>query len=211
MQKQDFTNRTIYHITHINNLSGIIEQGCLWSDNFCRNKGHTQTNIGYAHIKERRTHRHVPVSAGGKLADYVPFYFAPCSPMLYAIHKGIVEGYTEGQKNIIYLMSTLESALKTEKPFCFTDRHAELAWSSFFDTVERLDQVSWQVMEKRYWSNTEQDKEKRQAEFLVHESVPWSCIESIGVYNKKMAEQARRIIKNASHRPNVSVKSEWYF
>lgn len=188
-----------------------MEQGCIGSDSFCRKKGHTQTNIGYSHIKERRTRRHVPVSAGGNLSNYVPFYFAPCSPMLFAIHKEKVEGYTQGQKPILYLTSTVESAIKTEKPFCFTDRHAELAWSKFYDTLDHLDQVNWQVMEKRYWSNTEVDKEKRQAEFLVHDSISWSCIEAIGVYNKEMAEKTLRIIKNTSHRPNVSVKSEWYF
>ena len=170
MRKEDFTNTTIYHITHINNLTGIIEQECIGSDSFCRKKGHTQTNIGYSHIKERRTRRHVPVSAGRNLSNYVPFYFAPCSPMLFAIHKEKVEGYTQGQKPILYLTSTVESAIKTEKPFCFTDRHAELAWSKFYDTLDHLDQVNWQVMEKRYWSNTEGDKEKRQAEFLVDET-----------------------------------------
>ena len=44
------------------------------------------------------------------LADYVPFYFAPRSPMLYAIYKCNVQDYTGSQEEIVYLVSTVEIA-----------------------------------------------------------------------------------------------------
>ena len=40
-------------------------------------------------------------------ADYVPFYFGPKSPMLYAIKQGKVEGY-QGQREIVYLVAAAE-------------------------------------------------------------------------------------------------------
>lgn len=87
----------IYHITHGRNLAAIIAAGGLWCDAQIAARGLTPLGIAHQHIKERRKQRIVPCAAGGTLADYVPFYFAPRSPMLYAIHSGYVERYDGGQ------------------------------------------------------------------------------------------------------------------
>ena len=69
--------------------------------------------------------RKVRTAAKGTLADYVPFYFAPRSPMLYTIHGGNVAGYTEGQKPVVHLVSSVDAAVALGKPWCFTDGHAD--------------------------------------------------------------------------------------
>lgn len=74
----------IYHITHISNLPSIIQHGGLYCDNLIPQRNLHPQGIAHQHIKERRARRIVNVAAGGTLADYVPFYFAPRSPMLYA-------------------------------------------------------------------------------------------------------------------------------
>lgn len=43
--------------------------------------------IAHNTIQDRRAQTYVPCLPGGNPHDYVPFYFAPCSPMLYAAHK----------------------------------------------------------------------------------------------------------------------------
>ena len=128
----------IFHITHCRNLERIVESGCLWCDQQAAIRGANPVGIAHSHIKERRARRIVPLAAGGKLADYVPFYFAPRSPMLFAIYKGNVQEYTEGQDEIIYLVSTFEIAASLGVPWCFTDGHAEIAYSEYFDNVESL-------------------------------------------------------------------------
>jgi hypothetical protein len=86
----------IYHITPIDNLPGIIKEGGLFCDRDA--KKIKFVSIGHKDIKERRIRKRVPLGRGGVLADYVPFYFAPRSPMLYTINRGNVEGYTRGQE-----------------------------------------------------------------------------------------------------------------
>lgn len=52
--------------------------------------------------------------------------------MLYAIYKGNVEGYKDGQNPILHLTSSVEAVEEAGLPFAFTDGHAEMAISDFF-------------------------------------------------------------------------------
>lgn len=79
----------VFHMTRIERLPSIIQHGLL-PDNEVRSRGLAGVEIGYRQIKDRRVGRAVPCGPGGTLADYVPFYFAPRSPMLYAIQGGLL-------------------------------------------------------------------------------------------------------------------------
>src|SRR5579859_3001277 len=109
----------IYHITHFSNLPGIIASGGLSCDRIAREIDCVK--IGHRHIKERRLERKVPLSPGGCVGDYVPFYFAPRSPMLYAIHNGFVEGYNSGQSEVVHLVSSAEMVDKADLHWVFSD------------------------------------------------------------------------------------------
>ena len=74
----------IYHHTHIDNLSGILRSGGVCCDRICQASTLTLRDIAYQNLKLRRMTTPVEVPPGGVLADYVPFYFGPRSPMLYA-------------------------------------------------------------------------------------------------------------------------------
>jgi hypothetical protein len=54
------------------------------------------------------------------VADYVPFYFAPRSPMLYKLHKGGVPNYTNGQDPLVYLVSSAEAVAAGGASFVFS-------------------------------------------------------------------------------------------
>ena len=74
----------IFHITHVENLASIIREGGLRCDREAAERGLAEVGIAHQHIKDRRAGRRVPLPPGGTLDDYVPFYFAPRSPMLYS-------------------------------------------------------------------------------------------------------------------------------
>ncbi len=107
---------SIFHVTHVDNLAAIVAEGGLWCDREAADRGVAKIGIAHQHIKERRARRHVPISPGGTLDDYVPFYFAPRSPMLYSIHGGYVEGYSDGQRSVIHLVSSAEAVSATGVP-----------------------------------------------------------------------------------------------
>jgi len=204
----------IYHITHLENLPTILAQGGLWCDRESAQRGLVKIGIAHAHIKERRARRVVPVGAGGTLADYVPFYFAPRSPMLFAIERNQVEGYRGGQSSVLHLAATAQAVAAQGKAIAFTDGHADISFSRFFTDLAHLDKLDWKVMAETYWNDTPSDgdrKRRRQAEFLVHQFFPWQLVTEIGVMNQTVAEQVKAALANAPHVPVVTVRRGWYY
>ncbi|MEV6984188.1 DUF4433 domain-containing protein [Sphaerisporangium sp. NPDC051017] len=203
----------IYHITHVENLAGMIGRGLVCDQD--RQSGVVRpVNIGHKHIKDRRSRRGVPCGAGGTLADYVPFYFAPRSPMLYAVYRRNVDGVTARQEDIVYLVSTSESVVAAGLAFAFTDGHAIMGFSEFYDDLRHLGKIDWEIMRARYWNDTDGTGErprKRQAEFLVHKRFPWSLIATIGVMNESARGQVQAIITGIEHQPEIIVRRDWYY
>ena len=203
----------IYHITHIENLPSIAATGLL-SYNSMQVQEREYINIAYQNIQDRRATTMVPCGDRGTLHDYVPFYFAPRSPMLYTIHKGNVPGYSEGQTSVVHLVSTAEAIQTAGFTFAFTDGHAIMAYSEFFDNLDRLDRIDWEIMKSRFWADTEEDndrKRRRQAEFLVRDCCPWKLIKEIGVANRQVIGKVRASLQNFTYNPPIKVDPNWYY
>jgi len=204
----------IYHITHIRNLPNILRDGGLWCDRVVMQRNLAHVGIAHQHIKDRRAQKQVPCAPGGMVADYVPFYLAPRSPMLYVISRGGVENYSEGQQPILHLVSSAETVLTAGLPFTFTDGHAEMYISRFFTDLCDIDQIDWKIMENPIWRDTLQDgdrKRRRQAEFLVYQFFPFDLIESIGVINQTMAQQVNGLLQLLAKKPAVQLMPSWYY
>jgi len=200
----------IYHITHIDNLPGIIQAGCLWSDSERIGQGFSTTIVGHKHIKDRRLRRAVSIAAGGVLGDYVPFYFCPRSVMLHSIWRGLVESYSGEQGTVVHLVSTVEEATRLERPWAFTNLHAELWEADYFDDLDQLDQLQWNIIGSNKWGGDDRRKYK-QAEFLVHQAFPWTAVHRIGVHSDKIRLKVEEITADSGHRPLATVESEWYY
>ena len=203
-------DRPIYHITHKQNLPGIIKAGRLWCDSQRLKRNLACTNIGYNHIKARRLRRPVAVAAGGTLGDYVPFNFCNRSVMLYVISQGH-QDYRGGQDAVVHLVSTVGAAIATNRPWAFTDRHAELGYARYATDIAREGIVAWAVMPLRRWNKPPEVKEKRQAEFLVHDWFPWRAIQRIVVYDKRTSAEVREMLAGAADQPGVAVERAWYY
>ena len=204
----------IYHITHIDNLPSILADGGLHCCRVLRHGGVTYTDIAYGHIQDTRASTVVPCGPGGTLHEYVPVYFAPRSPMLYAIHGGWVPGYQEGQKPVVHLVSSAQAVARAGQRFVLTDGHATKAFTQFLDTLDGLDRVDWTVMPLTFWNDTREDpdrKRRRQAEFLVHSFFPWHLVTEIGVISVEMKDRVEALLRSVSHAPVVSVRRGWYY
>ena len=208
-------DRLIYHITHVDNLPSIISDGYLWSDYEVQQRKNQRTVIGFDTIKRRRLEElSVSCHPTTFVGQYVPLYFCPRSPMLYVIYRQNAElAYQKGQERIIHLVAQIGGAIAgaAGRPWAFSDGNAGARYARFCNNLDDIDSyVDWNAIRAKYWSDPTV-KERKQAEFLVHGSFPWSSILGIGVRRQELANEVQQILADAEHQPRVIVKPEWYY
>ncbi|WP_353620332.1 DarT ssDNA thymidine ADP-ribosyltransferase family protein, partial [Geobacillus sp. AYS3] len=106
---------------------------------------------------------------------------APCMIMFlftlllgYAINKSRVVGYAKGQDEIIYLVSRKDVIHCGRLRYVFTDGHAIMKITDFYNNLGNLGKIDWNIMYSPFWFETEEDPDRerrRQAEFLVYQFV----------------------------------------
>lgn len=200
----------LYRIIHIDNLPGLLARGCDCAPNVAKAEGIAKRSIFHPNIMDKREHAVVRVAPGGYVADYVPFYFGPRSPMLYAIKEGKVAGY-QGQREIIYLVVSAEDVEAAQIPFAFTDGHAIMNYIRHDNRLADLSKVRWDIIGATYWNNFEDGRCRRQAEFLVRDRFPLSLVREIGVMDEAVGRQVATLLEPTSLQPLLQVRREWYF
>jgi hypothetical protein len=201
---------------HISNLEGCLRRGGLCAPNHKPNDGIRYQTIHDASCQEKRTQRQIPCGAGGVIHDYVPFYFGYLSPMLLRLKSGRVDGYNEGQEPLIYLCSTAQAIAARNIPYVFSDGHGLATFTEWFDDLDRLDEVDWEMVNQRYWADNVNDMDRqrrKQAEFLVHRFCPLDLIERIVVHDNGIRERVEQIFDDFDEGlPRVvQVKPGWYY
>lgn len=204
----------VLHFTHVAHLADVAEHGLL-SDTVAGRRGLLTNEVGNRGIKERRRQRVVPIPPGGVVADYVPFYFAPRSPMMYSIYRGNVPEYAEGTEPLVYLVSTIERLIEVGCTVVTTDRNAVLGYAEFRKGLDDLDGlIDWPLMRATMWNDTidEPDRmERRMAECLVHEVVPWEAFLQVHVRNVDRRAEVEAALGQGIAPGPVHVTPDWYF
>jgi ssDNA thymidine ADP-ribosyltransferase, DarT len=215
----------LFHITAIANLPAICAAGALVSKNGGAAQGVAYQNIAHAGAQGARAGKRVPNPPGGPIHDYVPFYFAPRSPMLSAIHAGRVVGCDLKQEDIVHLETTVQRVTAAGEAFVFYDRNATLAFSTAYTNLADLSAVAWDILTEapqldgfcKYFMNQHQNvryadrMEKRQAEFLVRHRVPLAQITRVGVATGAKAAQVQGLLATTGVSLPVVVQPDWYF
>jgi hypothetical protein len=216
----------LFHITAIANLPAILARGALLSKNGGAAAGINYQNIAHAGAQGARAARSVPNPPGGLVHDFVPFYFAPRSPMLFAINGGRVASCPWRQADIVHFETTVENVTALRQPFVFYDRNATLAFSTPYTDLAHLDTaVAWDLITEapqldgfcRFWQSLPADPryadrmERRQAEFLVRDQAPLDCMTRLGVIDAERQALVQELFAQAGVPLRVDVMQSWYF
>lgn len=205
----------IYHFTDAANLPGILRSGGV---NCKRSLPPDTQKIDVSHydIQDKRRRKRVPCGSGGVLHDYVPFYFAARSPMMYVISRDGVDDCSSNTGRLVYLVSNLQRIREAGARFVFSDGHATKVFTKFYEEIADLDKVDWEVMRMDYWTDTDDDPDRmrrRQAEFLVHGLFPWNAVESLAVKTPNMKRRLNKYLTEewSDHVKPIELKPDWYF
>ncbi len=216
---------TLFHFTHLDNLSTILREGALLSDAVVQGRGLLSNECGHPGIKDRRRRIPVPCEPGGMVADYVPFYYAARSPMMLTIASGNVPTFTGDHHDFVYFVTDVSTASDLGHPCVVSDRNASVDVAEFSNDLTVLgdlskstpgtDFVDWSVMNLVIWKNTAaypDRMERRMAEFLVHGTFPLEGVRGIATHNSTNHDRVERMFDEAGRSGlRHVVRPGWYY
>lgn len=193
--------REFYHLTHVDNLEGIIQKGLL-----CHNKVGKHIDISNSKIQAGRHHKFLPMYPGRTIHDCVPLFISPKPPMLYVQQKE--------QEQIVYLRINPKILLLSE--VVFTDGNARSNDTQFFDDLEKLNHLDWDLLHRQYWGSDDpeqhqENKRRRSAEVLVPNQIPHTYFTHITVYNKEIYSQVQQILAKLSVSIPTRIETRFYY
>jgi hypothetical protein len=202
----------IFRITHVANLPWLFANG-LHCANGLADPGFVP--IGNPDLIGKRNTRAVPEPHGGTLADYVPFYFTPKSPMLFNIHTGY-RGITQrANDEIAILVSSIPSLVDRTIPFVFTDRHAFTPFAAFSDDpAELAGMIDWGILRRHDFTRSDDypDKvERYQAEALVRGHLPVNALLAVACASVATQQRIETMVQNAGLALRIIRRPNWYF
>jgi hypothetical protein len=211
-QKLNPEKALIFRITHIDNLQWILENGLHCASSV--NKDPNFISIGNPELINRRANRELPPPYGGRLGDYVPFYFTPYSPMMLNIKTGYNGITKRANADIVVLASSFHNLQGRGTRVVFSDRHAYLQAANFSDDPNELSRIDWPLLQNRDFKRDPEDPEKverYQAEALAFQHVPVDALLGIACYSDSAKTKAERYAAAAGATVRVLSQPSWYF
>lgn len=184
-------------LLHWQNVEYVLTHGLCCREH--ENADPDYINIGHRQLISDRHEHTIPIAGAGSLGEYVPFYFAGHSPMLYLIMHGYKGVQKIPQEDLVYIGVYYSKIKEHELEFVFTDRNAKMAVANFYTDEADFDKINWDIVRSKHWGSDEINLERRdlkQAEFLVRSHVPVSCIQAIIVKTPERKVYFENIIAN---------------
>jgi len=180
--------RGLYYITHIDNISSILEKGIL------SHKKIMEENIKFTPIYDAdivATRKEKKVIEGKNLWDFVNLYFQPRNAMLYR-----VVFFGNVNKEDIIIIGLKSSILENKNIFITTGNAAspqtEFISSNVSNIKEHLKNIR-EKTDKEWWSSTDGSKREIMAECLIPEKVGPEYISEIYVSNDIALNKVKKI------------------
>jgi O-acetyl-ADP-ribose deacetylase (regulator of RNase III) len=181
MKKSDI--KSLYYITHVDNLPSILEHGIL---------SHAQVeaqNVPFTPIYDTQivSHRRGRVTPNGKsLWNFANVYFQPRNPMLYRVIK-------EKDKKKIAIVGIQPGILNQPNSFISTGNAASSP-SEILPSQEGINVILqlWKIIRNEWWNDNDGSKRQIMAECLIPDKIPPDFVHTIYVFSHPLADQLRQ-------------------
>lgn len=186
----EFNVRSFWHISHINNIKSILHNGIL-SNNTAK-----KSNLPYLDISDpsvQRWREFLDPHYHRKIHEYAPLYINPKNPMLY-VRKDL-------QDNLCLLEVSLSVIVEHE--YLISDGNASAKNTCFFNSLDNLHLLSWDVIHSKMWTEFEDGKRKKCAEILVYPKIEPEYILNIHCKTQESKKKILEYFKNTYLSPNL--------
>ncbi|MFW1733804.1 DarT ssDNA thymidine ADP-ribosyltransferase family protein [Acinetobacter sp. ULE_I001] len=198
-----------FHFTHIKNLESILQNGLL-STNAKNDLELEHENVANNRIQNTRSRIIIDnnlklrdeISIWGedkikhRLHDFVPFYFAYKCPMLFQVltSKNIDE------YEIFFFAIDVKKCLKELKNTYFSSASINRIDNlpELYSKESELVKLNWMEIENLKKSESDELKQEKMAEFLIHETLPLKYIDHIIVWNENIKQRITKLYKEKS-------------
>lgn len=194
----DRPTQRLFHVTHLDNLPGIVAEGLVPA---------AQPAVDLSSPVTRELRRSTEI-AGLSVADTVSFHLAPDATRWVELRSGATGAtWSDAARQIaptdlVVLVTTIGQAAAASQATILTDGDAAATLTRFAATDE-----AQTTMLRRMRSEEEGLVD---AEFLVPSIVPFSAIAVIGLANEPAKERLRAALPAGARTPKVSVYPPWF-
>lgn len=205
----DLDKKYLFRITHIDNIEHILLYGIT-------HKNSENANLNYKSIGDNTlisTRNKYLFNNSKSLGEFIPFYFAYRTPMLYVITKGFNGVIPTPSEDIIYCVTSVQKILDSNIDFIFTDGHAVDSFSRQYskEDISDLENIlDYSAINDKNWkSEDDLDKKRRkEAEFLLECDLPPEYLLGFICYNQK-AKTTVEMLNLGNYK--IVVRPDYYF
>lgn len=192
MCTKNYPCQYVYHFTHMSNLAQLFSTGLL-ANNHPDFPISNHLSVAEKTIQERRAKMVVTCGPQGVVHDYVPLYFSSISPMLLAvINKKKID-----QEDIVYFEFPINIIERCDFVFTSAAANTEIP-PIFYSDANDLNLLNWERINSLEWkSPSDEIKQKRMAELLIHNKLELKEVERFVVFSEKKRLQIIKIAEEA--------------
>lgn len=181
-------NFKLYHMTHIDNLFGIMSKGLFSHTSVGEYKDVSNVSVNDLRQAEEPIF-HRPIH------KYVPLYFNVRNAMLYAVQSNYAD-------RIVIL--EFDNMVCLPKDVLFTYNNAACSDAVFYSTPQEfVEDNLWSRIYQRHWGTDKNIKQEMMSECLVLDYINSSLIKRIHCISKKAADEVLGILSLNEKNNNV--------
>lgn len=189
-----------YHMTHIDNLKGVLHSGELQAYN--RMRGQSYRNLANQDVQDGRAQIKIDVT-GRPLHDYVPLYFGFKTPM--------VAWNQDQNPGLLFLRFSLNILSTPGAIISDGNARSKATRFSLFQELEDLSFLNVKAIQTVKYARDPEQKRMKQAEILIPDSIPISEILDIICYSQEAEKGVLQILGSYGIKKSVNVNPGWYF
>ncbi|HKO79388.1 MAG TPA: DUF4433 domain-containing protein, partial [Chitinophagaceae bacterium] len=167
--------RSLFHITHILNIPGILEKGIL-SHTKAYISQFFKKDISNQDINQKRSR---PEAINNHpIHDYAPLYINPQNPMLESLCQ------RKNLRDDLILIKVSPNIL-VNSDVLFTDGNAAEEASNFYNNLDDFNKLNWEILSDDYYLHHPDGKRIKCSEVLVHDFIDLPYIDELVAFNEK--------------------------